>query len=45
MDYSISKENTEILEHRFMKVENGTAILLDGEQVERELAVEYGITL
>lgn len=45
VDYGVSNTDAVELEQRFSEVENGTAVLLDGEQVEKELAKEYGITL
>lgn len=45
VDYGVSDIDADDLEQRFLEVENGTAVLLDGEQVEKELAKEYGISL
>jgi putative addiction module component (TIGR02574 family) len=45
MDYGVNQEDAAELERRFAETENGTAVLLDGETVEKELAAEYGITL
>jgi hypothetical protein len=45
LDYGVSEEDAAELEQRFLEVENGVAVLLDGEQIEIELAKEYDITL
>lgn len=45
VDYGVSQEDAAELEQRFAELENGSAVLLEGEQVEKKLASDYGIAL